>query len=338
MCKHSIIIFLICLFTSHLGVIAQSAPEHQGIILYHEGKYTESIRILQAATKDKIYKKDARLWNFLGLSHLENGDAKKARSALQKAVKLAPQNAVFRTNLAYAYLHTRQQSKAISELDRAIKADSQNLTAYSLRGKIRLWRNDLKGAERDVEMMIATDPGYHHGHILKSEVSLARLGEKVSKDSPITEHAGDFEVILESLKSGAAHCRTEECRNAIDQEIENIAAFNTHFNSGKTLEERKRDNEERRADPLYTPLRILENPRPGYTDAARAAGAQGTVLIAILFGQNGQMQHMIVLKRLGHGLDEQAMNAARQIKFEPAKYNGQTISEVKMVQYGFTIY
>jgi outer membrane biosynthesis protein TonB len=44
------------------------------------------------------------------------------------------------------------------------------------------------------------------------------------------------------------------------------------------------------------------------------------------------------LKGLGYGLDQQALNAARSIAFEPQIENGKPISVVKMVQYSFAIY
>jgi len=47
---------------------------------------------------------------------------------------------------------------------------------------------------------------------------------------------------------------------------------------------------------------------------------------------------MLLLNRLGNGLDEHALSAARRMKFEPKTVNGKPVPVVKMVEYSFAIY
>jgi TonB family protein len=47
------------------------------------------------------------------------------------------------------------------------------------------------------------------------------------------------------------------------------------------------------------------------------------VVIDVVFLSNGTMQINRVVSGLGHGLDESAVRAAQQIKFKPAKREGQ---------------
>ncbi|MBA3770617.1 MAG: energy transducer TonB [Blastocatellia bacterium] len=86
------------------------------------------------------------------------------------------------------------------------------------------------------------------------------------------------------------------------------------------------------------PLKILSKPKPGYTDSARTNGKQGTIVLAVLFSANGRIEATLVLKRLGYGLDEHAVNAARRIKFKPKTVGGKPVQVVKMVEYSFAIY
>ena len=86
------------------------------------------------------------------------------------------------------------------------------------------------------------------------------------------------------------------------------------------------------------PLKILSKPKPGYTDSARTKGKQGTVVLAVLFGANGRIEGTLLLNRLGYGLDEQAMSAARRIKFEPKTVGGKPVPVVRMVEYSFAVY
>jgi hypothetical protein len=53
---------------------------------------------------------------------------------------------------------------------------------------------------------------------------------------------------------------------------------------------------------------------------------------------NGQIGGISPVKGLGNGLTEQAIAAARGIKFEPAKRGGQPYAVTKTVEYSFTIY
>ena len=73
------------------------------------------------------------------------------------------------------------------------------------------------------------------------------------------------------------------------------------------------------------PLVILDKPRPVYTEEARRLAIEGEVLIEVVFSASGQVQVVRVVKGLGHGLDEAAMSAAQQIRFEPALQNGQRV-------------
>ncbi len=83
---------------------------------------------------------------------------------------------------------------------------------------------------------------------------------------------------------------------------------------------------------------FLAKPSPKYTDAARQNNIQGNVVLKITFLANGQIGSIAPVTRLPHGLTEQAIAAARQIRFTPALKDGQPVSKIKSVQFSFTIY
>lgn len=89
---------------------------------------------------------------------------------------------------------------------------------------------------------------------------------------------------------------------------------------------------------VTSPYRIISKPRASYTDAARTNQVTGSVLLKVTLLANGQVGSITPVKRLPHGLTEQAIAAARLIRFEPKKVNGQPVSVVITVDYGFTIY
>jgi TonB family protein len=74
-----------------------------------------------------------------------------------------------------------------------------------------------------------------------------------------------------------------------------------------------------------TPVDILDKPRPEYTAEGRNLKIEGDVVIDVVFLTNGSVQVSHVVSGLGHGLDESAVRAAQQIKFKPAKRDGQPV-------------
>ena len=74
-----------------------------------------------------------------------------------------------------------------------------------------------------------------------------------------------------------------------------------------------------------TTVEILEKPRPEYTAEGRKLKIEGDVVLEIVFLANGSIQVNRVVSGLGHGLDEAATRAAQQIKFKPAKRDGQPV-------------
>ncbi len=89
---------------------------------------------------------------------------------------------------------------------------------------------------------------------------------------------------------------------------------------------------------VTTAFRIISKPRASYTDAARTNAVTGNVLLKVTLLASGQVGTIVPVKRLPHGLTEQAIAAARLIKFEPKKVNGIPTSTIVTLDYGFTIY
>jgi TonB family protein len=92
------------------------------------------------------------------------------------------------------------------------------------------------------------------------------------------------------------------------------------------------------APRVTSPLKILSKPKATYTDAARTNGVQGSVRLKVTLLASGSVGSIVPVTRLPHGLTEQAIAAARQIRFEPKKVNGVPITTTVTFDYGFNIY
>ena len=73
------------------------------------------------------------------------------------------------------------------------------------------------------------------------------------------------------------------------------------------------------------PIEIISKPRPTYTKEAKGKKVEGDVVVQVVFLASGQVQVQRVIRGLGYGLDEAAQEAARQIKFKPARQDGQPV-------------
>ena len=96
----------------------------------------------------------------------------------------------------------------------------------------------------------------------------------------------------------------------------------------------------KKAEPVgpTTAVVITAKPRAPYTDAARQNQFTGTVTLRVTFLANGQIGSISPVTGQPYGLTEQAIAAARQLKFEPAKKNGVPQTVTKQVAYTFTLY
>ncbi len=86
-----------------------------------------------------------------------------------------------------------------------------------------------------------------------------------------------------------------------------------------------------------TPVNILDKPRPEYTAEGRTLKIEGDVVLEMVFLASGSIQVNRVVSGLGHGLDEAATRAAQQIKFKPAKREGQPVDFPARVRIEFRL-
>jgi TonB family protein len=71
------------------------------------------------------------------------------------------------------------------------------------------------------------------------------------------------------------------------------------------------------------PAEITFKPRPVYTEEGKRLKIEGEVLLEVVFTATGQIHVQRVVRGLGHGLDESAIQAAQKIQFKPALKDGQ---------------
>lgn len=84
--------------------------------------------------------------------------------------------------------------------------------------------------------------------------------------------------------------------------------------------------------------KLIYFPKPAYTEKGRRAKYQGVCVIATIVDTKGRPQRVHVVRHLGMGLDEKAIEAVRQYKFTPAMKGGKPVDVEVRIEVNFRIY
>ena len=86
-----------------------------------------------------------------------------------------------------------------------------------------------------------------------------------------------------------------------------------------------------------TPPVLLSKTEPEYSEEARKAKHQGTVMLYVQIDPSGKATHIQVVKSLGLGLDEKAMEAVAKWKFQPGKKDGKPVTVEATIEVNFRL-
>jgi len=343
-----------CGFASPATVSAQQsttvvAERARGIQLYNENNNQAAINELRTAvTKDKS---DGDAWYYLGLALVRADDMKGARKAFESAVKLKPDFGPAHTGFAYALLAAGKDADVLREATIAIKLRNSDFMAHYLRGVVRLRAGVPSDALTEGETAIAQNQTFAPAYLLKCQALLGLQGQeaaisskvmKVPSDQPSTtaeqqERRERARKTRESFAAAATALQTYLKLAASDREtamwkeqLETLQIFAGTETDSTLKIYNGRD--------VTTKVKVLAKPEPIYTDRARNAGISGTVILRAVFSANGTVGHILVLRSLPGGLTEQAIEAAKKIRFIPATRDGKLVAMIMELQYNFSVF
>jgi protein TonB len=75
-----------------------------------------------------------------------------------------------------------------------------------------------------------------------------------------------------------------------------------------------------------------------FSEQARKKKINGTIQVSFLVDTNGVPTHIHVQNGLGYGLDEKAVQAVSQYRFEPATEDGKPVESEVTVEVNFRIF
>jgi len=83
--------------------------------------------------------------------------------------------------------------------------------------------------------------------------------------------------------------------------------------------------------------RLIQKVEPEYTEEARKARLQGTVLVYVKVTPDGRATDMKVLRALGMGLDEKALECVAKWRFEPGTKDGHAVTVEAQIEVNFRL-
>ncbi|HTB16728.1 MAG TPA: energy transducer TonB [Bryobacteraceae bacterium] len=86
-----------------------------------------------------------------------------------------------------------------------------------------------------------------------------------------------------------------------------------------------------------SPPSILYKVEPEYSEEARKAKFQGTVLLFVVVDEKGNPRDIKILRPLGLGLDQKAVEAVEKWKFSPGKKDGKPVPVQAQIEVNFRL-
>ena len=84
------------------------------------------------------------------------------------------------------------------------------------------------------------------------------------------------------------------------------------------------------------PVPIVK-PEPEYSEEARKAKYQGSVTLQIVVDASGVPTDIKVVKKLGLGLDEKAIEAVAKWRFKPGMKDGKAVAVIATIEVSFRL-
>lgn len=324
-------LFIIALLVS--SSFAQKVTSEDYIREYKAGNFESSLTRSREAIKTEP--SNWLHYYYAGLSLISLDKEKDAVKMLQKAVELNQTNAAVRAALAYGYL-LRNDKKATDEATAALKLDKKNADANYVLAAMAIRNESYNTAYERSKAAIASEPKLAAAYFTKSQSLVSSF---IKQRGTVLKNESRSEMLNEAAADLEQYIRLQpQSKNVhfYKNYVESLRFFAEYY-SRSDVKLPDVDATAEKVEPNKTPLKVTYKQKAQYTDKAKQAGVQGTLTLLVGFASDGTIEHVLLLKPLGYGLDEQAVAAARAMKFEPETVDGKPVSTVRPVSYTFNI-
>jgi TonB family protein len=258
------------------------------------------------------------------------------------------------------YNMKRKISIALLLIGAIIVASPPTLLADRIEDQYRhaselLWAGQLKEAQSGFEVILQKKPHYRSARTLLG-LTLAKLADQSEEKG---DRTGAVSQLREALRldseeaywhsalakllhaQGNAEEAAKECRQAaIISPGDSNLARGCGFGMSPEIE---KDNTApnvsglARTEGLTRPF-PEKRPAPAYSEKARDARLQGTVVLWLIVDAHGDVEEAAIARPLGLGLDESALRTVRTWMFKPATLNGAPARVRVIVEISFRLF
>lgn len=145
----------------HARLALKAKPDYReatntlGVILIHEKRYADAIKVLKPLTEDILYNTPENAWGNLGWAQLESGATDAAVESLRRSVAAQPLFCVGLYRLGLAYERRREDVAAAETLTRALETQAPGCNslqdAYAARARVEARVGNADSAKADLE-------------------------------------------------------------------------------------------------------------------------------------------------------------------------------------------
>jgi Tfp pilus assembly protein PilF len=129
-----------------------------GVILIHEKRYADAIKVLKPLTEDILYQTPENAWGNLGWAQLEAGSTDAAVESLRRSIAAQPLFCVGLYRLGLAYEKRREDTAAAEALTRALETQAPGCNslqdAFGARARIELRLGNQEAAQADLSRCV----------------------------------------------------------------------------------------------------------------------------------------------------------------------------------------
>ena len=246
---------------------------------------------------------------------IENDEWGRAQAGAKQALALNPKSPEALFVAAKVYLHEGAPSMAIESLTKAVDVQPVYPEAHFLLARCLLDAGKSAAAREQANIAIGQGASLFSAYRLLGEIDFAE-GKYEAATIPF-ETALGFAQASDEKESGKLQRDLEDLRRLIEN-LKRFGAFDAQQKS-----------------PDVTRPVPINSPQPRYTEEARRLKLEGSISLVVLVTESGDVDSVVLIRGLGNVLDQQAIEAARELKFSPALKNGNPVPFWTKVMVGF---
>jgi len=145
----------------HARLALKAKPDYReatntlGVILIHQKRYADAIKVLKPLTEDILYQTPENAWGNLGWAQLESGATDAAIESLRRSVAAQPLFCVGLFRLGLAYERRHEDTAAAEALTRALETQAPGCNslqdAFAARARVELRMGNQDAARTDLQ-------------------------------------------------------------------------------------------------------------------------------------------------------------------------------------------